>query len=159
MSKRKLNVIDYVIIILVIAVIGIGAFVLNTMINQHSGSNEGATVTFEVFLQEQNPYLGEAIRNSIGKELLLSQKEKDYGVLKDVRIEPAKRTVQDRVKGVFATELVPNKEDITLIIEAKASVTDAAIKIGQTQIQTGTMLVVGDKDFAAAGYIFNIDVN
>ncbi len=159
MSKRRFNVIDYVIITLVIAVIGVGAIVLNTMLNQHSGGEEGTTVTFEVFLQEQNPYLGEAIRNSIGKELLLSQKEKDYGVLKDVIVKPAERTVQDRVKGVFRTEPVPNKEDVTLIIEAKASVTDAAIKIGQTQIQTGAMLVVGDKDFAAAGYIFNINVD
>lgn len=158
MSKKKLNVVDYVIIICVIAAIGVGAFLLRNTLSQHSQSGT-STVTFEVFLQEQNAYLGEAAQQAVGKELLLSQKEKDYGVLKDVKVEPAKRTVADRVNGVYRIEELPDKYDITLIIEAKATVTDMGISIGQAPVRTGTQMVVSNKDFAAAGYIFEITVN
>ena len=158
MSKKKLNVIDYLIIVLVIAVIGVGGYMLNSSIKQHSQANDSSTVTFEVFLQEQNEYIGLAAQSIVNQELLLSQKEKDYGILKDVRIEPAKRAVQDKVNGVFQMQPLPDKYDVTLVIEAKATVNDASIAIGQTQLRTGTQLVVSNKDFAAAGYIFDITV-
>jgi|GEM_PF-3877929 hypothetical protein len=159
MSKKKLNVIDYVIIILIIAAIGVAAYLLKSTLNQHSQGNDASTVTFEVFLQEQNTYMGEAVQAAIGEELLLSQKEKDYGTLKDVKVEPAKRAVQDKVSGTFREEALPNKYDITLVIEAKATVSDMGISIGQAPVRTGTQMVVGNKAFAAAGYIFNITAN
>lgn len=159
MSKKKLNVIDYVIILLVIAAIGVGAYLLRNTLNQHSQGNDASAVTFEVFLQEQNPYMGEAVQAAVGKELLLSQKEKDYGTLKDVKVEPAKKTVQDRVNGTFREETLPNKYDITLLIEAKATVGDMNISVGQTPVKTGTQMVVSNKEFAAAGYVFNITAN
>lgn len=159
MSKKKWNVVDYVILILVIAAIGAGAYLLKNTLNQHSQGNDTSTVTFEVFLQEQNPYMAEAVRAAVGEELLLSQKEKDYGTLKDVKVEPAKRAVQDKVSGTFREETLPNKYDITLVIESKATVSDMGISIGQTQVRTGTQMVVGNKEFAAAGYIFNLTVN
>lgn len=159
MSKKKLNIIDYAIILLVVAAIGAGAYLLKNTLNQHSQGNDASTVTFEVFLQEQHTYLSEAAREAIGEELLLSQKEKDYGTLRDVKVAPAKKAIPDKVNGIFREEILPDKYDITLVIEAKAAVSDMGISIGQTPLRTGTQMVVGNKKFAASGYIFNITVN
>ncbi len=156
MSKKKLNVVDYIILAAVILVVLVAAFLLKNTLNQYSQGNADSTVTFEVFLQERDAYLGEAAQDAAGSELLLSQKEKDYGTLKAVKVVPAVRIVQDRVAGTFREEAVPNKVDITLVIEAKATVTDSAITVGQTKIQTGTIIAVSNKNFVASGYIFDI---
>lgn len=146
-GKVKFTVIDAIIILVALAVIAFGAFkILPSMLNT---SNE--KIEFVVQLTAKEQALADAM--SVGDRVTLSLTEKDGGVIKDLRTEPAVQMVYNSIEGVYKNDIVDGKVDIYVTVEADAEVSDIAVKMGGTKVQVGAEIPVRGKGYASMGYI------
>lgn len=151
-KKAKWTVIDTIIVLVVIAVIAVAGLKLGPILFK---SSENEKVSFTVMLQEKEIELAEAIKT--GNRVTLSLTEKDGGVVKDVRYEPSERLTLNSIDGTYTNELVANRVDIYVTVEAECTVSDTAIKTGDTAIKVGADIPVRGKGYAAYGYVITID--
>lgn len=154
MEKKKAvwSWIDTVIVIVVIAVIAVAGLKLGPMFFTAS---ENEKVSFTVMMSEKSPELAEAMK--AGDKVTLSLTEKDGGIIKEVKTEPSERLTLNSIDGKYVNEPVANKVDIYVTVEADCTISDKAIKTGDTAIKVGTDIPVRGKGYAASGYIITID--
>ena len=154
MEKKKVRwtVIDTVIVLVIIAVIAVGFKKLGPMFF-HKSENEKVKIT--IMMKERNNELAQAMH--AGDKVTLSLTEKDGGVITGVRTEPAERLSLNSVEGTYVNELVADKVDIYVDVEADCSVTDTAIKTGDTAIKVGAEIPVRGKGFASTGYVITAE--
>ena len=145
--KAKFTVIDAVIILVLLAVIGFGA--IKVMPSMIGASKEPVDLVVQLTMKEQS--LADAMQ--IGDRVTMSLTEKDGGVIKDIKVEPAVQMVFNSIDGVYKNEVVPDKVDIYVTVEAEAEVSDIAVKVGGTNIQVGSEIPVRGKGYASMGYI------
>ena len=113
------------------------------------------TAVFTVMLSEKEPEYGNAIKK--GDKVTISFTEKDGGVVKDVRVEQAKKQAYNSIDGTYSMEPVENKVDVYVTIEAEATASDTAVKTGDTALKVGTEVPVRGKGYAAMGYIITLN--
>lgn len=151
-KKVKFTVVDALIILAVLAVIVVGAKkLLPDMLN---GSEEGK-VDFTVLIQKEDMGFADAI--TVGDNVTVSLTEKDGGIVKDVKAEPAVTLAYNSIDGTYANEIIEGKYDIYITIEADASISDLAVKTGGTAVKVGAEIPVRGKGYASMGYV--IDIN
>ena len=129
-KKAKFTAIDAIIILVILAVIVVGAIkILPSFTN---GSEKGDDVT-------------------------ISLTEKDGGVVKNVESKPAETMVYNSIDGTYSNEVIEGKYDVYVTIEADTDVSDLAIKAGGTAVKVGAEIPVRGKGYASTGYVIGID--
>ncbi len=151
-KKAKFTAIDALIIIAVIALIVFGAVkLLPKFIN---GANK-KTTDFTIMVQKQDLSFAEAI--SIGDSVTVSLTEKDGGIVKDVKAEPATTMAYNSIDNVYSNQPIEGKYDVYVTVEAQTSVSNLSIKTGGTAIKVGSEIPVRGKGYAANGYVIEIN--
>lgn len=151
-KKKKFTVIDVLILLVVLAVVIVGAVKLVPMLKN---SEDKETVEFTVMVQNKDEDFGNAI--TIGDNVTISLTEKDGGIVKDVRTEPAVKQAYNSIDGTYSNEVAPGKYDVYVTIEAETDVSELALKAGGTPIKVGAEIPVRGKGYASTGYV--IDIN
>lgn len=151
-KKVKFTVIDALIILVVLAVIVVG--IKKLLPNLLNGSEE-EKVDFTVLIQKEDMGFADAI--TVGDNVTVSLTEKDGGIVKDVKAEPAVTLAYNSIDGTYANEIIEGKYDIYITIEADAGISDLAVKTGGTAVKVGAEIPVRGKGYASMGYV--IDIN
>lgn len=149
--KNKWTVIDTLIVLAVI-VVGVVLFKV------FGGSvDAGAKTTIEavVMLSEQEPHIADAIE--VGDKITVSLTEKDAGVLRDIKVEDAKKMVFNSVEGVHYETAVTGKVDIYATVELDVTESDLAYSTGSTFVKVGEKMPFRGKGFALEGYVIEIN--
>lgn len=150
-TKKKWTVIDTLIVILVLAV----AAVAYLKLGKTSVPSEKSTIEAVMLISGQEPSFADAL--TVGDSITMSLTEKDSGILKDVRVEPAKGMVYSSIDGTYRMEEIPNKIDVYATIELECDVSDYAFTVGSTDIRIGTYTPFRGKGYATYGYIVEIN--
>jgi hypothetical protein len=147
-KKARFTVIDLIIILVVLAAIVFGAV---KVVPGILTSGEKAKVEFTVLVSGKEEGFHEAMK--AGDHVTLSLTEKDGGVIRDIRTEPATTMVFDSINGKYEMQTLGGKEDIYITIEADAKISDVAVQTGSTQIRVGAELPVRGKGYATSGFV------
>ncbi len=151
-KKRKFTVIDVIIVIIVAAAVVFGAYKLLPSIMHPSGMRH---ITFTVMLQQQDQNFADAIHE--GDKVTISLTEKDGGVVKSKRVEPATAIAFNSIEGVYTNEIIEGKTDVYVTIDADVKTNDLVLKTGGTPIKVGAEVPVRGKGYASSGYVIEID--
>ena len=151
-KKRKFTVVDVIIILVVLAALAFGAKKLLPSILHPSGMQH---IDFTVMLPQQDDNFAEAVK--VGDKVTISLTEKDGGVVKDVRTEPAKAIAFNSIDGSYANEVIEGKTDVYVTVEADVVSTDLSLKTGGTPVKVGAEVPVRGKGYAAMGYVIEIN--
>ncbi len=151
-KKAKFTVIDVIIILVVIAAAAVGAY---KFIPSIISSDKQEKVEFTVLVQNQDQGFADAI--SAGDKVTISLTEKDGGIVKSVKAEPAVTLAYNSIDGEYSNEVVEGKRDVYITVEADADVSDLAIKTGGTAIKVGADIPVRGKGYASSGYVIEIN--
>ena len=151
-KKAKFTVIDVIIILIVIAAIAVGAYKILPSI---TGGSKQEKTEFTILVKEQDQGFADAI--SVGDNVTISLTEKDGGVVKEVKAEPAVTMAYNSIEGVYSNEVIEGKCDVYITVEADTDVSDLAIKTGGTAIKVGAEVPVRGKGYASMGYVIKIN--
>lgn len=151
-KKVKFTAVDAVIILIVIAALAVGAVkLLPSVMN----TSEKEKTNFTVLVQNQGGDFADAV--TVGDNVTISLTEKDGGIVKNVKAEPAAAMAYNSIEGVYTNEEIEGKYDVYIMIEAETEVSDLAIKAGSTPIKVGAQIPVRGKGYASTGYVIEID--
>ncbi len=150
-NKKKWTVIDTVIVIAVAAAAA-GAY---KFFGGSSVSGTSDTVDAVIMISGQPQEFADAL--TIGDNVTLSLTEKDSGVLKDVRTEPAEAMVYNSIDGTYKLDEIDGKLDIYATVEVDCNINDYAITVGSTPIKVGTAIPFRGKGYATEGYVVEIN--
>ena len=151
-KKRKFTAVDVIIILVVLAAIAFGVKKLLPSVMHPSGMQH---IDFTVMLPQQDDNFAEAVK--VGDRVTISLTEKDGGVVKDVRTEPATAIAFNSLDGSYANEVVEGKTDVYVTVEADVVSSDLALKTGGTAVKVGAEVPVRGKGYAAMGYVIGIN--
>ena len=151
-KKKKFTVIDVIIVLIAAAVVVFGAYKLLPSIMHPSGMQH---ITFTVMLQQQDQNFADAVHE--GDKVTISLTEKDGGIVKSPRSEPATAIAFNSIDGVYANEIIEGKTDVYVTIEADVKTNDLALKTGGTPIKVGAEVPVRGKGYASMGYVIEIN--
>lgn len=148
----KIKIID-VIIVLVFASLALVGF--KFVSGRKTQSSSDAKITFVVELTAMDESALSAIE--IGDNVFESRRGDFYGVVSDVKSEPAKVTTIDSVKGEYVSTTYEDKYDMYVSVEADASsVTEEDIVVAGNVIKVGDRAYIKNDKFAAAGYFVDV---
>ncbi len=151
-KKARFTVVDAVIIVVVLAAVVIGAIkLLPSLIN----TAETEKVDFTVLIQNEDESFADAV--TVGDRVTISLTEKDGGIVKDVRTEPAKTLAYNSIDGTYANEVIDGKYDVYVTVEADMEINDLALKAGGTPVKVGAEIPVRGKGYASMGYVIEIN--
>ena len=151
-KKAKFTVIDALIIIVVLAVLVVGGIKVLPMFTNTAKTQK---VECTVLLASVERALADAMK--VGDDVTMSLTEKDGGVIKNIEVTPATKTVFDSISGEYVTQQIENKYDISVTVEVDAVVSDTAVKVGSTVMKVGAETTVRGKGYASMGYMTVID--
>ena len=148
-KKAKFTAIDAIIILVILAVIVVGAI---KILPSFTNGSEKEKVDFTVMVQNKDEDFANAIT-----DVTISLTEKDGGVVKNVESKPAVTMVYNSIDGTYSNEVIEGKYDVYVTIEADTDVSDLAIKAGSTAVKVGAEIPVRGKGYASTGYVIGID--
>lgn len=151
-KKAKFTAIDAIIILVILAVIVVGAI---KILPSFTSGSEKEKVDFTVMIQNKDEDFANAI--TVGDDVTISLTEKDGGVVKNVESKPAVTMVYNSIDGTYSNEVIEGKYDVYVTIEADTDVSDLAIKAGGTAVKVGAEIPVRGKGYASTGYVIGID--
>lgn len=151
-KKAKFTAIDAIIILVVLAAVVIGAVKLLPKFMNNSKQEQ---VEFTVMIQNKDKDFADAIHS--GDSVTISLTEKDGGVVKNVKTEPAKTMAYNSIDNTYSNEVIEGKIDVYVTIEADTDVSALAIKAGGTAIKVGAEIPVRGKGYASTGYVIEIN--
>lgn len=115
--KLKMNILDFIIIFIVIAVLCVSGF-LFTKINKTTVS-KGVPVTLEFTVEVKNlsQEAAQSFKNAVGNQVVYGTKNSDTGVITNVEIEPCKRVGKDLINGTAFWDIIPNEYQAMVTIK------------------------------------------
>ncbi len=155
MNKKKFTVIDFLIIIVILAAVIFGIFKMG--IFKNSSKEESRAVSFEVLISECEENVADAI--SEGDVVSISNKEKDTAVVKSIRTETARTMTYNSDEGEYYMKPLEKKKDLYITLEADATQSDTLIEIGTTPVKVGIGMPVRGKGYAVSGYVVGISID
>lgn len=161
-KKTKFNLMDCLIILVVVAVIAGGGYVLGNL----KGASEGAdsqtvTVRYTIELaQEEEEILNlfvAAAEN--GESCYVGEKERAEAVIKEVTYTPAKLLTNNTKTGEAFWADIPGKYCVNVTLESEGSETDSNITAGSgTVLKAGAETSVKGKGYAGYGFITALEI-
>lgn len=150
---KKINILDIfiILIVLVIALVGYSFIKKEDVVITPNTQK----IVYKVKTIETLPQTYDYIEENT--TIYDSLKNYNIGTIIKKEEEPSVRYgVDEEKRETIATEM-PNKIDITLTIEANATVTDNLITIGEYELKVGNEAYVKGKGYAAVGYVVSIE--
>ncbi len=151
-KKIKFTVIDVIIVLVVLIALGIGAVKVFPRLFNNSKNEK---VDFTVMIQNKDADFADAI--TVGDSVTISLTEKDGGIVKAVKTEPAKTMAYNSIDNTYSNEVIDGKTDVYITIEADTAVSDLAVKAGGTAVKVGSEIPVRGKGYASMGYVIEIN--
>ncbi len=153
--KVKFNIID----ILIVLVLIVGAIIFASLFKTSGvGGDNTANETkpYEFVIKLQNVDGGMTKDITAGLDVLDSQKNYYYGVLKDFYTEESVFLTEDTENGVFIEDTHPVNVDVYLVVEGNGYETDSDLLIEGQDIKIGKRIYTKVKGFAGLGYVTEI---
>lgn len=148
----KINIIDLLIVLLVIAIAGGIYLVFFSGSDKQAAETSKVVYDFEItnvnkdFVDAINP--GDPIRDSTrGNEL---------GTVVSKESRKATMLNEDLINGRYIIADVPNAYDVVITIEADADITPANIIVGGAEIKVGKKFFIKGKGYANQGFVTKI---
>ena len=158
-KKIRFNGMDLFIIIVLVAVIAAGAFILGgreKTVTSADGS-EGTEIAFAVELTSREKDYTELIK--VGDTVLVGEKDKKESVVTDVEVVPAKTTGYDILNGQVLRSELPGEYDVRVYLSGKGSESESAIKLGgTTELRVGQGVALSSKKWTGYGYVIGLDI-
>lgn len=151
-KRAKFTVIDALIILVVLAVIAVGAVKLAPSLFIKT---ERSKAEFTVLISEKDISFADAM--SVGDRVTLSLTEKDGGVIKNIETKVAETLAFNSIDGSYVIRQIEDKRDIYLTVEADVEKSELAVKTGDTEIRVGEETPVRGKGYATIGYIIEVN--
>lgn len=145
----KINIIDLLIVLLVIAIAGGAYLVFFGRSDKQAVETSKVTYDFEItnvnkdFVDAITP--GDPIRDSIrGNEL---------GTVVSKESRKATMLNEDIINGRYIIAEVPDAYDVVITIEAHADITPANIIVGGAEVKVGKKFFIKGKGYANQGFV------
>ena len=160
-KKTKFNLMDCLIILIVVAVIAGGVYVLGSLKGGSTATDsQAATVRYTIELAKEdeeilNLFVAAAER---GDSCYVGEKERAEAVVKEVSYTLAKLMTNDVKTGEVFWAYIPNKYSINVTLESTGFETETDIKAGSgTVLKVGTETSVKGKGYAGYGFITSLE--
>ena len=149
-KKRKFNVFDIVIVIVVIAIAGgIYAFTHRTK------AMETQLLRYSLELNECPEGFSQNIK--VGDSLIDNVKNYNMGIITSVEARPSIRLGEDKINGNIIESTLEGKETVILVVEANVVEDGADFKVdGGYVVKAGKDVSVKGNGYAGRGYILTI---
>ena len=141
--KKKFNIMDIIIILVVIAVCAAVVLVMGTN-KQLPKAEEPATVVLEI-PQKSESFCNAAQEGDIIKD---TNTKKEWGKIIKKEVKPAETILTSAEEGKFVKSLVPDLYDVYLTISFNSGKEDVA-KIGKS-------VYIQSHDYACTGFVVEI---
>ena len=149
-----INIIDLFISIMLILLIGFGAFKVLRVNPTVAVNTEKVTMVY--FIQEVRDVTLNAIEEGeIAKDY---DKNTVYGKIVKKEAFPAKKMVETADGKVVEAE-VPNRYDVKVYIEGDAVVSKTGIYMGSQELRIGYTAAIKGKKFGTRGFIYDVIIN
>ncbi|MCI8387307.1 MAG: DUF4330 family protein [Clostridiales bacterium] len=155
-GKHKFNVVDAIIIVLILAIVAVGAFIF---VRKGIGGSE-ETFDIEYVLEFRNvrdEFLGNF---KVGAKVLDSSKKYQLGEIISVTSEPTTFTGTNTIEGKLVYHDYPEHSDISVTVKAKVTISDEnryMIDNGY-RISVGSLVYVRMPDYIGAAYCTNFKI-
>lgn len=152
-SKRRLNVVDIVIVLLLAGSVFIVGYVIG-IFGGATSSGEDRMVYFTIemtYLREDFVELisvGDSIRDSVRGDVL--------GVVDSFTVAPTDIATIDRVNAEFIMTIVPERYTVLLTVRGRGTETESRIAVEGNNITVGQMMSIRGKGYAGMGFITTI---
>ena len=150
---KKINGLD-IFIIAIIAVVCIFGYSYMNRGNKVATANT-QKVVYQIRTTESSPNVYEVIED--GAIIYDSLKNINIGKIVSKETTPSVRYGVDKKDKEVVETALTNKVDITLTVEADATITDKSISVNGYEIKVGNEAYVKGKGYAGIGYIVSIE--
>ncbi len=158
MEKPKFNIIDFLIIVLIIAVGFLGFYILGNKSGTVTNTNTAKVLVTieEADIDEEtvNFYLESA---KVGTSLNMGIREKVAGTLKEVKAVPKTKSYTNPVTGQKEIADEIGRYNMLFTIEAELTENDKDFLIGTDKIKIGKELNFVGKGFSGYGHVVIIE--
>lgn len=143
--KRRFNIVDVVVILLIAAVIAGGAWFLATATD---GFNSYVYLTVE--LLEQHPGFVDSV--VIGDEVRDSVRNLFMGHVYAVREEPARLITFSFEQQAFVYEVIPERYDIFVTVRGRGFASPSVISLENIEVRVGQPMFLRSRGMAGHGF-------
>jgi len=161
-KKTKFNLMDCLIILVLVAVIAGGIYVLGNLKGGSLGEgSQTATVRYTIELaKEEEEILNRFIAAAENQDsCYVGEKERAEAFIKEVTYTPAKLQTTDKKTGEVFWADIPDKYCINVTLESEGTETDSSITAGSgTALKVGVETSVKGKGYAGYGFITGLEI-
>ncbi len=153
-AKKRINILDIfiILVVLIAAIIGV-SFMKNT--DEVAVTPNTTKVIYNVKATSCLPEIEEYLE--VGATAYDSLKNYNIGTILEYEVTPNEVLVPDVENGTVNSNIREDRVDVTLKIEANATVGEKLITVGDYDLKVGKEAFVRGKGFAMAGYIISIE--
>lgn len=156
MKRFRLNVLDWVVIVVIILAVTVVAFLVSkgNILKKETPDNK-VKISFDIEMTNLTKDIAEGIKQGT---VILGNKNVDKGEITAVKVEPYKKLNENKQKGEFIWVEVPDKYMATITVEKEVSDTENVYKGEEEEYRIGEMMSFRGKGFAGwGGYIVRLD--
>lgn len=153
--RRKLNGLDWFLILLVITIAAGGYYYF--FHQKQSQQNVLSHISYDMEVKEVSNAFTQSIK--IGDTVKESTKGNVLGKVTKFDIKPATTVNPDTIEGKFKLVQIPDRYDVVFTVEASAQVGIKSIITDGFELQVGKKLFLKGKGYANAAYILAIRLN
>ncbi len=157
MKKNKIGILDFIIILMIIAAV---AFAVNYFKTSSQTAGKIPTVTYQVEIKSVPLDYVDYFKNSNGETVKDSVKGGYMGKIVDVQVLNNTEIRENTIDDEFVKSEFKDKSDIIITLEGKPTVfDDKDIKFATQEIKIGETVYLKSKNFVGYGYITQININ
>lgn len=157
--KPKFNLMDLIIVLVVLAVIGAGGFMLSKNLpGQDAGDTGSRKVKVEYQLEVTDKREAYTTLAKPGDSVTIGDKEKLPAVVKDVEVQPYSKVGFDGLNGGAAWNEVPDRYTVVYTLESDAVDSDKSVAVNGTAVRVGSATTIKGNGYAGYGYILTVKV-
>lgn len=151
----KLNLLDWVIIVIVIAVIGGAYYGLN---HRYKGMETIQThISYDLEIKAVSSAFTDNVK--VGDLIKESTRGNRMGQVTKVSTSPAVSINEDMISGKFIAAVVPDMYDVIMTIDTNASVTAKDVVTDGLAIKVGKKVFIKGKGYANTAFVVAIRLN
>lgn len=154
MNKRKLNIIDVIIIVLIIAVVCIGGYIYVSSTPETIAAD---TETFEFTVMITDLPQEPANSFKAGDNVTFGESTSGSGVIENVEVVPYKKLSENKDDGTYIWSEVPDKYTAYVTIKTDVKRTDYDFTSGSESIAIGKKMPINAVGAASEnGFVVNL---
>ncbi|MBE7032308.1 MAG: DUF4330 domain-containing protein [Ruminococcaceae bacterium] len=158
MDKPKFNIIDGLIVLLVVAIIAAGIYLLSGNNTVDSPETQNTTAVFQLQLTRADESLYNKFLAALDTQetVWIGVKERFPGKIEILEKSPSSRITTNTQTGKAVLAEDPNLFDLTIHISTPVLETPSGITASGTPIRVGEEVAVRGKGFAGYGFVIDL---